>query len=146
MDEHLRKSIILDHYNNPTNKGLVEDDNNYYKVNMNSESCIDDLDFMIKIENNIITDVRFDGEACAISTSASSIMINLILNKSIDEVLNIIKNYENMIDEKQYDKNVLEEANVFDEIYKQANRKKCALLPYHGLKKVLLKVKEKENV
>lgn len=145
MDEHLRKSIILDHYNNPTNKGLVEDDN-YHKVNMNSESCIDDLDFMIKIENNIITDVRFDGEACAISTSASSIMINLILNKSIDEVLNIINNYENMIDEKDYDKELLEEANVFDEIYKQANRKKCALLPYHGLKKVLLEVKEKENV
>ncbi len=145
MDEHLRKSIILDHYNNPINKGLIKDDS-YYKVNMNSESCIDDLDYMIKIENNIITDVRFDGEACAISTSASSIMINLILNKSIDEVLNIINNYENMIDEKDYDKELLEEANVFDEIYKQANRKKCALLPYHGLKKVLLEVKEKENV
>lgn len=145
MDEHLRKSIILDHYNNPINKGLIKDDS-YYKVNMNSESCIDDLDYMMKIENNIITDVRFDGEACAISTSASSIMINLILNKTIDEVLNIINNYENMIDEKEYDKQLLQEANVFDEIYKQANRKKCALLPYHGLKKVLLEVKGKENV
>lgn len=145
MDEHLRKSIILDHYNNPINKGLIKDDS-YYKVNMNSESCIDDLDYMMKIENNIITDVRFDGEACAISTSASSIMINLILNKTIDEVLNIINNYENMIDEKEYDKELLQEANVFDEIYKQANRKKCALLPYHGLKKVLLEVKGKENV
>ena len=44
MDEHLKKSIILEHYQNPLNKGLVNDDS-YYKINMNSESCIDNLDF-----------------------------------------------------------------------------------------------------
>ncbi len=136
MDENLRKSIILEHYSNPVNKGLVSDDG-YVKINMNSSSCIDNLDFMVKIDNGVIKDARFDGEACAISTSASSIMMNLIIGKTIKEAKNIINNYEAMIGERPYDEEVLGEALVFNEIYKQANRKKCALLPFEGLKKIL---------
>lgn len=141
MDENLRKSIILEHYANPVNKGLVNDDG-YIKVNMNSSSCIDNLDFMVKIENDVIKDARFDGEACAISTSASSIMMNMIIGKTIKEAEEIIENYEAMIDERVYDEDVLEEAIVFNEIYKQANRKKCALLPFEGLKKIIAQEKE----
>lgn len=140
MDESLRKSIILENYSNPVNKKTV-DDKRYKRVNMNSSSCIDNLDFMVLIEDNIIKDAYFDGEACAISTSASSIMMKLIIGKSIDDVLKIIENYENMIEEKPYDDSILEEALAFDEIHKQANRKKCALLPYEGLKKILLSSK-----
>ena len=140
MDENLRKSIILENYSNPVNKKTV-DDKRYKRVNMNSSSCIGNLDFMVLIEDNIIKDAYFDGEACAISTSASSIMMKLIIGKSIDDVLKIIENYENMIEEKPYDDSILEEALAFDEIHKQANRKKCALLPYEGLKKILLSSK-----
>lgn len=136
MDENLRKSIILEHYSNPVNKGLISDDG-YVKINMNSSSCIDNLDFMVKIDNGVIKDARFDGEACAISTSASSIMMNLIIGKTIKEAENIINNYEAMIDERPYNEEVLGEALVFNEIYKQANRKKCALLPFEGLEKIL---------
>ena len=141
MDENLRKNIILEHYNNPVNKGLVKEDG-YIKVNMNSSSCIDNLDFMVKIENGVIKDARFDGEACAISTSASSIMMNMIIGKTIKEAEEIIENYEAMIDERKYDEDVLQEAIVFNEIYKQANRKKCALLPFEGLKKIIEQEKE----
>lgn len=136
MDNNIRREIILDNYENPFNKGLIND-NNYKKINMNNESCIDNLDFIIKIEDNIIKDIRFDGEACAISTSASSIMIKALINKTNEEALEIISNYENMIDEKVYDKDLLGELNVYDEIYKQPNRKKCALLPSWGIKKLL---------
>jgi len=136
MDEHLKKSIIIEHYQNPLNKGLNNTEG-YKTVNMNSKTCIDDLDFACKIENGVIKDIKFDGEACAISTSSASIMTQLVKGKTIDEVKKIIENYENMIDEKTYDKDLLEEANCYDEIYKQPNRKKCALLPYEGLKKIL---------
>ena len=74
MDNNLRREIILDNYQEPMNRGLIDDDS-YLKINTNSESCIDNLDYMMKIEDNKIIDIRFDGEACAISTSASSIMI-----------------------------------------------------------------------
>ena len=136
MENNFKRSIILENYSNPFNKGLVSDAN-YKKINMNNESCIDNIDIMMNINNNIIEDIRFDGEACAISTSATSIIIKTLLNKTIDEALNIIKQYENMINEKEYDASVLGEALVYDEIYKQPNRKKCALLPVTGIKKIL---------
>lgn len=141
MDQNMKKMIMLEHYSNPLNKGLLDDDG-YVKVNMNSETCIDNLDFMYKIEDNIIKDIKFDGEACAISTSSASIMTELLIGKTKEEAINIMNNFINMIEEKPYDEEVLKEANCYDEIYKQPNRKKCALLPYEGFKKILIKWKE----
>lgn len=136
MDPNLRREIIVDNYQNPTNKGLV-DNNSYIRVNVNNESCIDNIDLMVKMEDGFIKDMRFDGDACAITTSATSIMIKSMIGKNIREVEEIIKNYENMIDEKEYEKDVLNELNVYDEIYKQSNRKKCALMPFVAIKKAL---------
>ena len=140
MDENFRREIILDNYQDPTNKGLIEDDS-YIKVNTNSESCIDNLDFMMKIENNIIKDIRFDGEACAISTSATSIMIRSLIGKNVEEVKKILINYQNMINEKEYDRELLGELNVYDQICKQPNRKNCALLPSVAINKMLNQIK-----
>jgi len=139
MDPALKREIMLDNYEHPINRGLVNDDS-YIKVNMNSESCIDDLDFMYKIENGRIVDIRFDGEACAISTSATSIMIRNLIGKTKEEILTILENYENMINEKEYDESVLKDLNVYNEIYKQPNRKNCALLPFNSLKKIVDKM------
>ena len=136
MDSNLRREIILDNYQDPMNRGLIEDDS-YMKVNTNSESCIDNLDFMMKIEDGIVKDIRFDGEACAISTSATSIMIRSLIGKKVDEVNLIIDNYRKMINEEEYDSEVLGELNVYDEICKQPNRKNCALLPIVAIKEML---------
>ena len=136
MDENLKRNIIIDNYQNPMNKELIDDDS-YLKVNQASESCIDNLDFMMKIENNTIKDIRFDGEACAISTSASSIMIRSLIGKSIDDAIKILTNYKNMIEEKEYDKELLGELTVYDTISKQPNRIKCALVPLEAINKML---------
>ena len=136
MREELKKMIILENYQNPKNRGLI-DNNDYKLINTNSESCIDQVDLQVMIKDGIIKDIRFDGEACAICTSSTSIMINSLLNKTIKEAKNIISNFENMIDEKEYDKAILKEAVVYCDIAKQPNRKKCALLTWQGVKKLL---------
>ena len=136
MDSNLRREIILDNYQEPMNRGLIEDDD-YLKANTNSESCIDNLDFMMKINDGVVEDIRFDGEACAISTSASSIMIRSLIGKTVEEVKNILKNYSNMINEEEYDSDLLGELNVYDEMCKQPNRKNCALLPSKAIYKML---------
>ena len=92
---------------------------------------------MIKFEDNIIKDIRFDGEACAISTSAASIMIKTFVGKTKEEANEIINNYEKMLNEEKYDSSVLEELNVYDEIYKQPSRKRCALLPIEAIKRII---------
>ena len=139
MDSNLRRDIILENYQEPLNRGLVEDES-YLKVNTNSESCIDNLDFMMKIEDDVIKDIRFDGEACAISTSASSIMIQRLIGKTIAEAKDILNNYNNMIKEKEYDEKLLGELIVYDEISKQPNRINCALLPSVAIEKMLDKL------
>lgn len=136
MDSNLRREIIMDNYQDPMNRGLIEDDS-YLKVNTNSESCIDNLDYMMKIDNGKIIDIRFDGEACAISTSATSIMIRSLIGKSIKEAKILLNNYKNMINEKEYDEELLGELIVYDEIYRQPNRKNCALLPTVALDKMI---------
>ena len=78
MDSNLKRSIILEHYQSPKNKGLIDDDS-YIKINMNNESCIDEINLMVKVENDKIVDVRFDGEACAICISSTSIMIETLI-------------------------------------------------------------------
>ena len=135
MDSNLRREIILENYQEPMNRGLV-DDKDYLKVNTNSESCIDNLDFMMKIEDGIVKDIRFDGEACAISTSATSIMIRSLIGKSVEEVKNILNNYRKMINE-EYDAELLGELTVYDEISHQPNRINCALLPLISIEKML---------
>ena len=136
MNSELKREIIFDNYKEPTNRGLV-DDSSYLKTNTHSDSCIDNLDFMMKIEDGIVKDIRFDGEACAISTSCASIMIKSFIGKSVEEVRSILTNYINMINEKEYDSSLLGELNVYDEISKQPNRKNCALLPMNAVEKML---------
>ena len=136
MDPIIKREIMLDNYNNPTNRGLINDDS-YIKINTNNESCIDNLDIAYKIEDGKIADIRFDGEACAISTSATSIMIKSLIGKTKEEAKAILDNYEAMINQMEYDKDLLEELNVYDEIYKQPNRRTCALLPFESLRKML---------
>lgn len=139
MDEKLKRDIILDNYQNPVNRGLT-DSNGYIRVNTRNSSCVDNIDVMVKIENGIIIDIRFDGEACAISTSATSIMIKTLIGKNIKETKEIIENYENMIEEKEYDKSLLGELIVYDTVSKQPSRKKCATLPFDSIKKIISEI------
>lgn len=140
MDSNLRREIILEHYQDPVHKGLC-DDGGYLKINSRSDSCIDNLNFMLKEKDGKIEDIRFDGEACAISTSASSIIIKNLLGKSIEEARGLLENYQKMIEEKDYDKELLGELIVYDEIGKQPNRINCALLPKRAIMDLLDQIK-----
>ena len=105
---------------------------------MDSPNCIDDIFVFLKLSNKgIIEDIAFDGVACTISTASTSIMTDLVKGKSVKEAYKIIENYENMIFEKPYDKEILQEAIVFQNTYKQANRIKCATIGWNGLKEAI---------
>ncbi len=136
MDENVRREIILNHYQNPKNKETIEDVR-YIKVNSNNESCIDNINLYILIEEGTIKDIKFDGEACAISTSSTSIMITNLIGKTVKEAKEYIDNFDAMVNEREYNEEILNEGIVFNTIYKQGNRKTCATLPYKGIKKVL---------
>ena len=64
-------------------------------------------------------------------------MIQSLIGKNKEEAKKILDNYEAMLDERPFDQELLGELNVYDEIYKQPNRKKCALLPFESLRKII---------
>ncbi len=138
MDSNLKRALILENYEKPFHKGLIDDDS-YLKENKNNSSCIDNFDIQLKIEDGIIKDIRFDGEACAIATSSISISITKLLDKTVKQALDIIENYEKMINEEEYDEKLLEELIVYNDIYKQPSRKKCATLGILGIKDLINK-------
>ena len=140
MDSNLRREIIVDNYQNPTNKQTIND-KEFITASTISDSCIDNITLFVKFKDNVIEDIYFDGEACAITTSATSIMIKKLIGKTIDEAEELMNNYYNMIDEKEYSEEELGELNAYNEIYKQPNRKKCAIFPFETLKKAIEKYK-----
>ena len=87
----LIREVIMDHYEYPRNKKLKKDPS-YTSVNLDSESCIDNIDLEVKIEDGIIKDICFDGVACTISTASTSIMSELLKGKNIEEAKIIIEN------------------------------------------------------
>ena len=144
MDSNLKRSIILDNYQNPVNRRKEDNNPNYEKLNTRNVSCIDNIDLYIKIKDNVIEDISFDGEACAISISSTSIMTNILKGKKVEEAIKIIEEYEKMIDEKEYDKDLIKEAIVYEDISKQPARIKCATLTWNGLYKKLKEIEEKK--
>lgn len=136
MEDDIKRAILLDHYQMPHNKGLVNDDR-YIQNHNASESCIDDIYMQMLIEENVIKDVRYDGKGCTICIASCSIVSDLIKGKTLDEGLNIINNYYSMIDEKEFDPELLEEANAFDTLSKQANRIKCGTIGIHAMEDLI---------
>ena len=136
FDDDLKRTILLDHYQNPRNKGLV-DDERYHLVHNASDSCIDDIKVQMLMEDGVIRDVRFDGVGCTICYASTSIMSELIMGKTKDEALHIIDEYYRMIDEKDYDEDLLEEANAFNTLSKQANRIKCGTIGIHAMEELI---------
>lgn len=136
LDNTLLRQIIMDHYEHPRNHQLVEDET-YLSVNMDSSTCIDNVDIQARIVGDKIEDIRFDGEACAICTASTSIMSELLIGKTIDEANVIIENFMNMIYEREYDPEVIEDGIAFMNTHKQANRIKCATLGWTGISQII---------
>lgn len=138
MDTETKRSIIMKHYSNPKNRKYPEEEG-YQKVNTANSSCVDNLDIYVKIEDDKIKDITFMGEACAISISSTSIMIENLIGKTIKEALEYIQEFEGMVEGQNYNKELLGDANAYYDIKSQGHRKTCALLPYIGMKQVLEK-------
>ena len=138
MDSSERRNIILKNCQDNTNRKDVED-SDYIKVNSRNASCIDNINIYIKINDDIIEDIKFNGEACVIAISSTVTLINNLIKKNIDEALNIIDNYEKMVDGLDYDSQVLNELLAFDDISKQPSRKICATLASRKIKEILEK-------
>ena len=136
MDEEIYNEIIMDHYLLSPHKKDMKDFT-YCSLGVNP-SCGDEITLKVKMNGDRIEDVNFTGKGCAISLSSTSIMIDLIKGKNINEALGLLEKFTNMINEKDYsDIERLGDALAFKNIANMPARMKCANLAYNTLKKIL---------
>lgn len=86
------KQNIIDHFKNPRNKGKLDDaDVIVYEVNA---LCGDALKFYFKFDKNgRVSDIKFEGEGCALSQSTASMLTEELKGMSIEEIKKIDKKF-----------------------------------------------------
>jgi nitrogen fixation protein NifU and related proteins len=89
LSEDIYREIILDHYRNPRNKGRISDaDVSFHDSN---PLCGDEIDIHLKVEDDIVKDIKFEGRGCAISQASASMLTEMVMNKSLTSVRDLGK-------------------------------------------------------
>ena len=132
--------LIMEHSMNSYNKKELKNAD-YCEVGHNP-NCGDEITLELKLNGNIIEDMAFSGHGCAISQASTSIMIDTLKGKTIEEAKEIVKIFIEMIkreitDEKELEK--LEDAIAFRNVSNMPARVKCALLAWHTIEDMLNK-------
>lgn len=130
--------LIMEHSMNSYNKKELKDAD--YEELGHNPNCGDEIKLQMKLDGNIIKDMAFVGHGCAISQASTSIMIDTLKGKTLDEAKEIIKTFIGMIkreitDEEELRK--LEDAIAFKNVSNMPARVKCALLAWHTIEKML---------
>ena len=137
--KNLYRQIIMDHYKNPRNQGLKEDEG-YVTEHMKNPSCGDDITVQSKVEDGVIKDIRHDGTGCSICCSSASVLSETLKNKPVDEALSISEQYVNMITNQPFDESVeLEDAWAYQGIKDFPARTKCATIAWLAFDNTLKK-------
>lgn len=83
-DDPLYREIILEHWQNPQNYGVIEDAN--IDASSNNPLCGDQIRITAKLDDGKITDIAFTGEGCAISKASASLFTESIKGKLLADV------------------------------------------------------------
>lgn len=141
----LYRQVIMDHYKNPRNKGVLEDDS--LTINMNNPTCGDRIQLTLKLEDGKVTDAKFEGEGCSISMSSASMMTQAIKGKNIEEALKLSKVFSDMMLGKEYDEDDLDLGDIeaLQGVSQFPARIKCATLAWKAMEKGINEENEEQE-
>ncbi|HKL47691.1 MAG TPA: SUF system NifU family Fe-S cluster assembly protein [Candidatus Izemoplasmatales bacterium] len=132
--DHLYREIIMEHYKNPRNQGLVEDEK-YTANRIKNPSCGDDITIQVWVEDGLVKDIRQVATGCSISVASASVLSEIVKGKTVEDAKKIVEAYINMVTNKPFDESVdLEEAAVFSGVKKFPARIKCASIAWVAFK------------
>ena len=95
MTDSIYREIILDHYQNPRNRGTLEPAD--YTYEDTNPLCGDEVRIDIRVSDDQISDVKFSGRGCAVSQASASILTEMVEGKTLDEVKTISR--DDLLDE-----------------------------------------------
>lgn len=142
MDElnDIYNDLIMEHSMNSYNKKKME--NADFEEMGHNPNCGDEISLELKLNGNVIEDMAFLGHGCAISQASTSIMIDTLKGKTVEEAKEVIKTFIDMIKREETDEEKLkklEDAIVFQNVSHMPARVKCALLAWHTMEDILNK-------
>lgn len=133
----LYQELILEHYKRPRNKGDLPDAN--HSAHLNNPVCGDEISLRLRVEDDRITAVRFEGDGCSISQAAVSMMTRLLQDKTVAEALALADRFTAMMHgdaEAARDKS-LGDLRALAGVSKFPVRVKCALLAWNALEEAV---------
>jgi nitrogen fixation NifU-like protein len=136
----LYREVILDHNKSPRNFGALEDADRV--VNGVNPLCGDKMTLYLKLDDDKIEDVRFEGTGCAISVASSSLMTERIKGTSIEESLELFDDVHEMLMGNREPDDRMEKLAALAGVRDYPSRVKCASLAWHALKTALTSTKD----
>lgn len=131
----LYQEVIIDHNRSPRNFGKLEDATQVAEGY--NPLCGDKLNLYLKTEDDVITDVSFDGSGCAISVASASLMTDSLKGMTTEEAEQLFQNFHNLIMEEQNPDNdemqKLGKLAALAGVKEYPARVKCATLCWHTL-------------
>ena len=134
----LYQSVILDHNKNPRNfRPMAGADRSAEGYN---PLCGDRLKVWLRLKDDVIEDVSFEADGCAISKASASLMTTAVKGKRLAEVDQMFDRFHRMVTgqwDEQSEKQALGKLAVFSGVSEFPTRVKCASLSWHALKNAL---------
>ena len=81
--DNLYRDFILEHYKNPHNKGVLDPHDLHFADS--NPTCGDEMSMTLRVTDDRISDVAFDGRGCAISQASASILTDELRGMRLDE-------------------------------------------------------------
>ena len=132
--DQLYRSVIMDHYKNPRNKGVIEESN--ITIDMNNPTCGDVIHLTLQIDDGIVQNAKFEGDGCSISMASASMMTQIVKGKKVDEALKAASVFSDMMLGKDVDDSIdLGDIEALAGVAKFPARIKCATLAWKAMEK-----------
>jgi nitrogen fixation NifU-like protein len=132
----LYRDVILDHNRQPRNFGALEPAD--ASVEGFNPMCGDHLTLRLRLNQDTISDIRFEGQGCAISTASASLMTEAVKGKSRDEALKLFDRVHQLLtDDAAPPAEELGKLAALSGVREYPARVKCASLCWHTLASAL---------
>ncbi|GKV66639.1 MULTISPECIES: Fe-S cluster assembly sulfur transfer protein SufU [Sporosarcina] len=132
--DQLYRSVIMDHYKNPKNKGVLEGGN--VTIDMNNPTCGDVIHLTMNVEDDIVKEAKFEGEGCSISMASASMMTQMIKGKTTEQATKLAHAFSDMMLGKDLDDSIeLDDLEALSGVAQFPARIKCATLSWKAMEK-----------
>lgn len=130
----LYQQLILDHNKRPRNRRKLDGPDR--QAEGYNPLCGDRVTIFLKLDNDVVSEVSFEGSGCAISTASASLMTECLKGKTVEQAKAVFDRFRLLVTGEQCASDGdggLGKLEVFSGVSRYPARVKCATLAWHTL-------------